>query len=251
MTPPAPQAAAPARLPASQNTKAARLLAAAAQLLASLERGVPLDAHLLREAMTAAFEAERPARRLALERRLRSLRGRRRSVPAQIRPRHPEKGRRFRPRARDDREACGAVALAYAPLRGKRPVPAIFDAARPRIPDDACGSTDAGRARARTLGRHRPSRHPCRDRRRRACPERACRNASWAAVGPVPASAGHALQRRADRRLSRRRDSAHDRADEPALFGLARHRAHHARRDRAAYPFRACAVCRTADGLWS
>jgi hypothetical protein len=57
MTPPAPQAAAPARLPISQNTKAAKLLAAAAHLLASLERGVALDAHLLREAMTAAFEA--------------------------------------------------------------------------------------------------------------------------------------------------------------------------------------------------
>ena len=57
MTPPAPQAAALARLPASQNTKAARLLAAAAQLLSSLERGIALDAHLLREAMTAAFEA--------------------------------------------------------------------------------------------------------------------------------------------------------------------------------------------------
>ncbi len=57
MTPPAPQAAALARLPASKNTKATKLLAAAAHLLASLERGLPLDAHLLREAMTTAFEA--------------------------------------------------------------------------------------------------------------------------------------------------------------------------------------------------
>ena len=57
MTPPVPQAAALARLPVSQNTKAAKLLAAAAHLLASLERGIPLDAHSLREAMTAAFEA--------------------------------------------------------------------------------------------------------------------------------------------------------------------------------------------------
>ena len=57
MTPPAPQAAAPARLPASHNTKAVRLLTAAAQLHASLERGMALDAHRLREAMTAAFEA--------------------------------------------------------------------------------------------------------------------------------------------------------------------------------------------------
>ena len=57
------------------------------------------------------------------------------------------------------------------------------------------------------------------------------------------------LQRRADRRLSRRRDPAHGRADEPALFGLARHRAQPCATNRAAYPFRACAVCRTADGL--
>ena len=57
MTPPAPQAAASARLSASHNTKAAKLLAAAAQLHSSLERGMALDAHLLREAMTAAFEA--------------------------------------------------------------------------------------------------------------------------------------------------------------------------------------------------
>ena len=32
-------------------------MAAALQLVSSLERGIPLDAHLLREAMTAAFEA--------------------------------------------------------------------------------------------------------------------------------------------------------------------------------------------------
>ena len=94
MTPPAPQAAALARLPVSQNTKAAKLLAAAAHLLSSLERGIPLDAHLLREAMTSAFEASDQRRRLGLERRLRSLGSRRRSVPAQIRPRHPQKGRR-------------------------------------------------------------------------------------------------------------------------------------------------------------
>ena len=69
MTPPAPQAAASARLSASHNTKAAKLLAAAAQLHSSLERGMALDAHLLREAMTAAFEASDQRRRLALERR--------------------------------------------------------------------------------------------------------------------------------------------------------------------------------------
>ena len=56
MTPPAPQAAALPRAPAQESPKATKLLAAAAQLLASLERGAALDARLLREAMTAAFE---------------------------------------------------------------------------------------------------------------------------------------------------------------------------------------------------
>ncbi len=56
MTPPAPQPATPACLPVPQNIKAARVLFAAAQLLPSLERGSALDARLLREAMTAAFE---------------------------------------------------------------------------------------------------------------------------------------------------------------------------------------------------
>ncbi len=57
MTPPAPQAAAPLRLPATQNSKTSNILSAAAHLLPSLERGAPLDARTLREAMTAAFGA--------------------------------------------------------------------------------------------------------------------------------------------------------------------------------------------------
>ena len=56
MTPPVPQTAT-LHAPAKQNTKANKILAAAAHLLASLERGHALDAHLLREAMTGAFEA--------------------------------------------------------------------------------------------------------------------------------------------------------------------------------------------------
>ena len=57
MTPPAPQAAAPARLPASQPSKATHILAAATALLPVLGSGRALDAHTLREAMTAAFGA--------------------------------------------------------------------------------------------------------------------------------------------------------------------------------------------------
>ena len=57
MTPSVPLAAASACLPEHQNTKASKILMAATQLLASLERGRALDAHLLRDAMTAAFAA--------------------------------------------------------------------------------------------------------------------------------------------------------------------------------------------------
>ncbi len=57
MTPPPKEAAAPACLPAPENNKASKLLAAAAHLLPSLEQGRALDARILREAMTASFEA--------------------------------------------------------------------------------------------------------------------------------------------------------------------------------------------------
>lgn len=55
MTFPVSPAAAPACATANPHPKAAKILSAAACLLTSLERGQALDAHLLREAMTAAF----------------------------------------------------------------------------------------------------------------------------------------------------------------------------------------------------
>jgi predicted RNA methylase len=57
MTPPPSEAAALALAPSTQKAKASCILAAAAHLLPSLERGAALDARTLREAMTAAFEA--------------------------------------------------------------------------------------------------------------------------------------------------------------------------------------------------
>ncbi len=57
MTPPPQEAAAIARLPDPRNAKASGILSAAARLLPSLERGAALDARILREAMTSAFEA--------------------------------------------------------------------------------------------------------------------------------------------------------------------------------------------------
>ncbi len=57
MTPPPQEAAAIARPPIHENTKAANILLAAFHLLPSLEQGLALDARILREAMTSAFEA--------------------------------------------------------------------------------------------------------------------------------------------------------------------------------------------------
>ncbi len=57
MTPTSIQAAAGGCLQHSGATKAQKLVAAARLLLPSLEKGQPLDARRLREAMTAAFEA--------------------------------------------------------------------------------------------------------------------------------------------------------------------------------------------------
>lgn len=57
MTPSILPTAAPACLPANHNPKASKILSAAVHLLASLERGHALDAHILREAMTTAFAA--------------------------------------------------------------------------------------------------------------------------------------------------------------------------------------------------
>jgi hypothetical protein len=58
MTPPPPaEAVAIARPQSPGTTKVARIFAAAAHLLPSLERGTPLDARILRAAMTAALEA--------------------------------------------------------------------------------------------------------------------------------------------------------------------------------------------------
>ena len=130
----------------------------------------------------------------------------------------------------------GAVAVAHAPLGGKRPVPAILDAAWPWLSDEPCRASAPRRDRARAVGGHRASCHPCRNRGSRARAQRARRNPPRHACGAVSAGACHPLQRRADRRLSRRERRAGFRADEPALLRVAQYRAEHARRDRPPYP---------------
>ena len=208
MTPPAPQPAAPACLPVPQNIKAARILTAAAQLLPSLERGSALDARLLREAMTAAFEgsdqdgawlwkdayeaseaaavqflrkygqdmlkkAASAARYLSMLERLAAL------LPSHTR--RSEESDQFQ-------QFSTPLGLGFLPEPRR--------AGAPR------------RDRARAFGGHRTSCHPCGDRRSPARAQRTRRNAPGHACRAVSAGACHALQRRADRRLSRRQHRA-------------------------------------------
>ena len=134
MTPPAPQAAAPARLPASEKPKATKLLAAASHLLPSLERGVPLDARLLREAMTAAFEGSDQDGAWLWKDAYEASEAAAVLFLRKYGPGILNKG--FRPRSFHDRARFGASALAHAPLGGKRTVPAILDAAWPWLPHE-------------------------------------------------------------------------------------------------------------------
>ena len=251
MTPPAPQPAAPARLPATQNTKAARILSAAAQLLPSLERGSALDARLLREAMTAAFEGKRSGRRLALEGRLRSLGSRRRSVPAQIRPGHAEEGRQSRPailpcwsglppccpRTRAVRRK------ATSSSNSRRRLALAFSWPSPRKlrPASSCSNLRRAPGFLPSMPRSRAPRSRSTNSPKLATP---CLPALF------PQRACHPLQRRADRRLSRRERRAVGRADEPALLGLAQYRAHACATRPSGISARPCAAWPRAAASW-
>ena len=145
----------------------------------------------------------RSGRRLDLQGRLRSLRGRRRPLLAQIRARHAQKGGQPGPLPSHAREARRTPALAHAPVGGKRGLPAIFHALRPWLSGKARRADYPKRSCARTLGRHRAFGHPRRGSRRKPPPQRARRNKARPAFRPVSTGAPKPLQRRADRRLSR------------------------------------------------
>ena len=144
MTPPAPRGGRdPLARPSTQNTKAAKILSAAAHLLPSLERGLALDARILREAMTAAFEASdqdgawlwKDAYEASEAAAVLFLR---KYGPGMLR-----KAGSPCPLSFHAGTALGAAALAHAPLGGKRPVPAILHAARPWLSDEPCRASSA------------------------------------------------------------------------------------------------------------
>ena len=251
MTPPAPQAAALARLPVSQNTKAAKLLAAALHLVSSLERGLPLDAHLLREAMTTAFEASDqdgawvwkdayeaseaaavlflrkygpgilkkaggPARALAMIERLSAL------LPSHTR--RSEESDQFQ-QFSTPLGLGFLMGLAAQLSPGELVLEPSAGTGLLAIHAEIAGAELALNELAET-------RHAL-------------------LSGLFPQAYGHAVQRRADRRLSRCRGPADDGADEPALLGLAGHRALACATRPSGTSAPRCAACRRADGLWS
>ena len=123
----------------------------------------------------------RRARLLAVEGRLRSLRDRAASLPAQIRRGDAGEGRRSRRHAGD-----AGKARVLLPTHTKRSAEseALQQLSTPgpaRLPRRTGGRSHPLRYRARTLRRHRPARHLRRACGRNSCPQRARRHARRAA----------------------------------------------------------------------
>ena len=175
---------------------------------------------------------QRHARRLGLEGRLRSGRGRDGAVHPALRPPHAPRGRRR------TRIGCRHARHAGDP-RGSGAIPdkAVGRTARPaavlhplaaRLRRAASRCHPARRHRAGALGGYRHARRHGRMRPRQAqqwraiggspAPERDCRRSRRVALGPVRARAGHPPQRGVYRRLSPG-PASHRGVDEPAFFG--------------------------------
>ena len=138
----------------------------------------------------------------------------------------------------DAREDRGPAPHPHASLRGEPGAPAVLDTGPAWPRGLGRGGHHGGRSRAGTLGRHRATRHPRRDRRRFARAERAGGDARDAARPPLPGRHRNPLRRGADRRSSGCRDHAERRRDEPALLGDGECRSAHGGRGAAPYRFR-------------
>ena len=162
--------------------------------------------------------------RLGLEGRLRGGRDRPVAVPAQVRPGDGRSSRLTRTPARDAGPA-GRTAADPQPALGRVPShAAVLDpagAGRDRSPGRRLLCPRSG---ARAFGRHRPTGHLGRTRRRPAGPQRVGRDPGRGAGAVVPGRAALPRQCRADRRFSTRRATADCGADEPAVLGLAQNR---------------------------
>ena len=182
---------------------------------------------------------QRHARRLGLEGRLRSGRGRDGAVHPALRPPHaPRGGRRTRIRRRHARHAGDPGGARAVPDKavGRTACPAaVLHPLAARLRRAASRRHPARRHRAGTLGRHRHARRHGRVRPRQArrwrafeespAPERDRRRPRRFALGIVRARTGDPPQRGVHRRLSAR-PAAHRGVDEPAVFGEPRGPAH-------------------------
>ena len=247
-----PAANAPARPPAVQpnptspanadtsgiRSKPAALLAAATALLPNLEAGRALDAKDPARGHERGLRRQRHARRLGLEGRLRSGRGRDGAVHPALRPPHaPRGGRRTRIGRRHARHAGdpgGAGAVPDKAVGGTACPATVLHPLAARLRRAASRRHPARRHRAGALGRHRHARRHGRMRPRQAqrraigespAPERDRRRPRRVALRPVRARTGHPSQRRGHRRLSAG-PASHRGVDEPAVFGEPRGPAH-------------------------
>ena len=193
----------------------------------------------------------RHARRLGLEGRLRSGRGRDGAVRPALRPPHAPRGRRRtgigRRHARHAGDPGGAGAVPDKAVGGTACPATVLLPLAARLRRAASRRHPARRHRAGALGRHRHARRHGRMRPRQApqwrafgkspAPERDRRRPRRVACAIVPRFAGHPSQRRVHRRLSAG-SASHRGVDEPAVFVKPRGPAHPSRRGFAPPPFR-------------
>ena len=182
---------------------------------------------------------QRRARRLGLEGRLRSGRGRDGAVHPALRPPHAPRGRRrTRIRRRHARHAGDPGGAGAVPDKavGRTACPAaVLHPLAARLRRAASRRHPARRHRAGALGGYRHARRHGRVRPRQAqqwrafeespAPERDRRRPRRVALRPVRARTGDSSQRRGHRRLSAR-PAAHRGVDEPAVFSEPRGPAH-------------------------
>ena len=189
---------------------------------------------------------QRHARRLGLERRLRSSRSRDGAIHSALRPPHaPRGGLRTRIRRRHARNAGdprGPGAVPDKAVGGTACPATVLHPLTARLRRAEGRRHPARRHRAGTLCRHRHARRHGRMRarqahQRRAASERNRDHPGRVACRIVPRCTGHPSQRGGHRRLSAG-PASHRGVDEPALFGEPRGPAHPSRRGFASPPFR-------------
>ena len=186
----------PEVLPMTEIVPGAALTRAAHQLLPLLEQGQRIDAPALRIAMGAAFGGSDTDGAWDWKTAYDVCEG---AAVLFLR----KYGKALLRKAGSPAAALPS-ALAHPPLRRERSLPAILDADPPGLRRGDRRRDHRGRHRAGTLRRHRPARHPRRNRRGPAPSQRTGRDARRVSLVPLSGSFGHTLRCGPDRRLSGR-----------------------------------------------